>query len=84
MSAGLAPFGALSPADIARLMQQTRPQMDVSADDVPAAVPPGFTGFVPPTAPTMQPQIAAAVPAVEPEAPARAPLRMFGALPPQM
>lgn len=84
MSAGLTPFGALSPADIARLMQQARPQMDVSADDVPAAIPPGFTGFVPPTAPTMQPQVAAAVPAVEPEAPARAPLRMFGALPPQM
>ncbi|WP_159392809.1 hypothetical protein [Methylobacterium sp. C1] len=65
-------------------MQQARPQMDVSADDVPAAIPPGFTGFVPPTAPTMQPQVAAAAPAVEPEAPARAPLRMFGALPPQM
>lgn len=84
MSAGLAPFGALSPADIARLMQQARPQMDVSADDVPAAVPPGFTGFVPPTAPTMQPQATTAAPAIEPEAPARAPLRMFGALPPQM
>ena len=83
MSAGLAPFGALSPADIARLMQQARPQVDVSADAVPAAIPPGFTGFVPPTAPTMQPQVAAA-PAVEPEAPVRAPLRMFGALPPQM
>ncbi|MGN8092804.1 hypothetical protein [Methylobacterium sp. 22177] len=84
MSAGLMPFGALSPADITRLMQQARPQVDVSADDVPAAVPPGFTGFVPPTAPTMQPQVATAAPAAEPEAPARAPLRMFGALPPQM
>ncbi|KAA0122172.1 hypothetical protein CIW48_19435 [Methylobacterium sp. P1-11] len=84
MSAGLTPFGALSPADIARLMQQARPQVDVSADDVPAAISPGFTGFVPPTAPTMQPQVAAAVPSAEPEAPARAPLRMFGALPPQM
>ncbi|MDE3749391.1 hypothetical protein [Methylobacterium radiotolerans] len=31
-----------------------------------------------------QPQVAAPVPSVEPEAPARAPLRMFGALPPQM
>ncbi|MGU3467595.1 hypothetical protein ACLBXO_22365 [Methylobacterium sp. C33D] len=84
MSAGLMPFGSLSPADIARLMQQARPQVDVSADDVPAAIPPGFTGFVPPTAPTMQPQVTAAAPAVEPEAPARAPLRMFGALPPQV
>lgn len=84
MSAGLMPFGALSPVDIARLMQQARPQADAQADDVPAAVPPGFTGFVPPTAPTMQPQVAAAAPAVEPEAPARAPLRMFGSLPPQM
>lgn len=84
MSAGLMPFGALSPVDIARLMQQARPQVDVSADDVPAAVPPGFTGFVPPTAPTMQPQVAAAAPAAEPEAPARAPLSMFGSLPPQM
>lgn len=84
MSAGLAPFGALSPADIARLMQQARPQVDVSADDVPAAIPPGFTGFVPPTAPTMQPQVAAPVPTTEPEAPARAPLRMFGTLPPQL
>ncbi|KQS81687.1 hypothetical protein ASG32_02750 [Methylobacterium sp. Leaf361] len=84
MSAGLTPFGALSPADIARLMQQARPQVEVSADDVPAAIPPGFTGFVPPTAPTMQPQVAAAAPSAEPEAPARTPLRMFGALPPQM
>ncbi|ACB27627.1 hypothetical protein [Methylobacterium radiotolerans] len=84
MSAGLMPFGALSPADITRLMQQARPQVDVGADDVPAAIPPGFTGFVPPTAPTMQPQVAAAAPAAEPEAPARAPLRMFGSLPPQM
>ncbi|UIN34028.1 hypothetical protein [Methylobacterium oryzae] len=85
MSAGLMPFGALSPADITRLMQQARPQVDVGADDVPAAIPPGFTGFVPPTAPTMQPPVAAAsVPGSEPEAPARAPLRMFGSLPPQM
>jgi hypothetical protein len=83
VSAGLMPFGALSPVDIARLMQQARPQVDVSAD-VPAAVPPGFTGFVPPTAPTMQPQVAAAAPAAEPEAPTRAPQRMFGSLPPQM
>lgn len=84
MSAGLMPFGALSPGDIARLMQQARPQVDAGAEDVPAAIPPGFTGFVPPTAPTMQPQSAAPAPSVEPEGPARAPLRMFGALPPQI
>ncbi|AYO85326.1 hypothetical protein [Methylobacterium brachiatum] len=85
VSSGLAPFGALSAADIARLMQQARPQ--VGDEDVPAAIPPGFSGFVPPAAPTMQPA-SAAVPAVapspEPAGPMQAPLRMFGSLPPQM
>lgn len=82
VSSGLAPFGALSPADIARLMQQARPQ--VGDEDVPAAIPPGYTGFVPPTAPTMQPPAAAPVQASEPTAPMQSPLRMFGSLPPQM
>ncbi len=59
MSAGLSPFGAMTPADIARLMQQARP-MEPQADEVPDAVPPGFSGFVPPSAPTMRPQAMAA------------------------
>ncbi|KOX55105.1 hypothetical protein ADL19_13455 [Streptomyces purpurogeneiscleroticus] len=78
VSSGLAPFGALSAADIARLMQQARPQ--VGDEDVPAAIPPGFSGFVPPTAPTMQPPVAAPAQASEPVGPMQAPLRMFGSL----
>ena len=73
MSAGLSLFGALSPADIARLMSQARP-MEPQADEVPAATPPGFSGFVPPSAPTMQPLAPApASPAPMPLAPAPAP-----------
>lgn len=69
MSVGLSPFGALSPADIARLMQQARP-MEPQADEVPDAVPPGFSGFVPPSAPTMRPQaMAAPAPLAPPPSP---------------
>ncbi len=59
VSAGLSPFGAMSPADIARLMQKARP-MEPEADEVPDAVPPGYSGFIPPSAPTMRPQAMAA------------------------
>ena len=77
MSAGLSPFGALTPAEIARLMQQAQP-MAPQTDEVPDAVPPGFSGFIPPSAPTMQPQAApaarATVPAEAPAVHASAPL----------